>query len=132
LTPLTFRLSSVVLGAPDAVVLARFYERLLGWSPVDVDEGWVKLAPPDGGTAISVQQEAGYVPPVWPSGPGDPQMQAHLDIGASDLAAAESLAVSLGAVLADFQPQDDVRVYLDPAGHPFCLFESRPSSGAGE
>lgn len=21
-----------------------------------------------------------------------------------------------------FQPQDDVRVYLDPAGHPFCLF----------
>ncbi len=20
------------------------------------------------------------------------------------------------------QPQDDVRVYLDPAGHPFCLF----------
>jgi hypothetical protein len=24
--------------------------------------------------------------------------------------------------LADFQPQDDVRVCLDPAGHPFCLF----------
>jgi hypothetical protein len=23
--------------------------------------------------------------------------------------------------LATFQPQDDVRVYLDPAGHPFCL-----------
>ena len=21
-----------------------------------------------------------------------------------------------------FQPQDDVRVCLDPAGHPFCLF----------
>jgi len=25
-------------------------------------------------------------------------------------------------VLADFQPHDDVRVYLDPAGHPFCLW----------
>ena len=22
----------------------------------------------------------------------------------------------------EFQPQDDVRVYLDPAGHPFCLW----------
>lgn len=125
-----FRLSSVVLGAPDAAALALFYERLLGWSPVDVDEGWVKLSPPGGGTGISVQQEAGYVPPTWPSGPGDQQMQAHLDIGASDLAAAEALAASLGAVLADVQPQDDVRVYLDPAGHPFCLFESRPSPGA--
>jgi hypothetical protein len=27
-----------------------------------------------------------------------------------------------GATLADFQPQDDVSVCLDPAGHPFCLF----------
>ena len=25
--------------------------------------------------------------------------------------------------LADFQPQDDVRVLLDPDGHPFCLAE---------
>jgi hypothetical protein len=25
-------------------------------------------------------------------------------------------------VLADVQPQDDVRVLFDPSGHPFCLF----------
>jgi hypothetical protein len=25
-------------------------------------------------------------------------------------------------VLADYQPQDDVRVCLDPDGHPFCLW----------
>ena len=31
-------------------------------------------------------------------------------------------ADDLGATLAEFQPQDDVRVCLDPAGHPFCLF----------
>jgi hypothetical protein len=24
--------------------------------------------------------------------------------------------------VADHQPQDDVRVMLDPAGHPFCLY----------
>ncbi len=27
-----------------------------------------------------------------------------------------------GATLAAFQPQDDVRVWIDPAGHPFCLY----------
>jgi Glyoxalase-like domain len=26
------------------------------------------------------------------------------------------------ATLAEFQPQEDVRVCLDPAGHPFCLY----------
>ncbi len=30
-------------------------------------------------------------------------------------------ALALGATLADFQPRDNVRVLLDPAGHPFCL-----------
>ncbi len=38
------------------------------------------------------------------------------------LEAAGALVVAAGAVLADYQPQDDVRVYLDPAGHPFCLW----------
>ena len=27
-----------------------------------------------------------------------------------------------GATEAPYQPQEDVRVYLDPAGHPFCLW----------
>jgi hypothetical protein len=31
-------------------------------------------------------------------------------------------AVAQGATLAGFQPQEDVRVFLDPAGHPFCLY----------
>jgi hypothetical protein len=30
-------------------------------------------------------------------------------------------ARDLAATKADFQPQDNVRVFLDPAGHPFCL-----------
>jgi len=28
----------------------------------------------------------------------------------------------VGATLAGYQPQECVRVYLDPAGHPFCLW----------
>jgi hypothetical protein len=51
-------------------------------------------------------------------------MMVHLDIWVDDLDAAGAHAVDAGAVLAEYQPQDDVRVYLDPDGHPFCLFLS--------
>ena len=49
-------------------------------------------------------------------------MMVHLDVEVDDLRAASAHALAAGAVLADYQPQDHVRVYLDPAGHPFCLF----------
>ena len=49
-------------------------------------------------------------------------MMIHLDIKVDDLSDAGQHALAAGAVLADYQPQSDVRVYLDPAGHPFCLF----------
>jgi hypothetical protein len=48
-------------------------------------------------------------------------MMLHLDIGVRDLAAAVEDAVKLGAALPSHQPQEHVRVLLDPAGHPFCL-----------
>lgn len=49
-------------------------------------------------------------------------MQLHLDVRVDDLAAAVEFAVSLGATVTGFQPQDGVRVLLDPAGHPFCRY----------
>lgn len=115
------RLFATTLDAPDAQELAGFYRRLLGWPAEEDEPGWVTLRPPGGGAGLSFQTEPAYVRPVWPAGPGDPQMQAHLDILVEDLAAAGEHAEAAGAVLADYQPQDDVRVYLDPAGHPFCL-----------
>jgi catechol 2,3-dioxygenase-like lactoylglutathione lyase family enzyme len=118
----TLRLTSTVLGTPDPRALAAFYERLLGW-PVGTDEReWVTLRPPEGAAGLSFQLEPHHVRPVWPATPGEPQMTAHLDIAVDDLAAASRHAEEAGAVLADFQPQDDVRVYLDPDGHPFCLY----------
>ena len=115
-------LAGVVLDAPDAHELAAFYHRLLGWSVVQDQPGWITLGAPNGGAALSFQTDPGYVPPVWPAAPGDPQMSIHLDIRVDDLEAAGAHAVAAGAVLADHQPQADVRVYLDPAGRPFCLF----------
>ena len=47
-------------------------------------------------------------------------MMMHLEISVDDLEASVAHAIEAGAALADFQPQYDVRVCLDPAGHPFC------------
>ena len=115
-------LSGIVLDAPDAQELAAFYQRLLGWSVVQDEPGWVKLGAPNGGPGLSFQTEENYRRPVWPAGPDDVQMQVHLDIRVQDLEEAGRHAAEAGAVQAEFQPQDDVRVFLDPAGHPFCLF----------
>jgi catechol 2,3-dioxygenase-like lactoylglutathione lyase family enzyme len=115
-------LTSTVLDAPDPAALAHFYAELLGW-PIGRDEpGWVTLRPTDGSAGLSFQLEEGYVPPQWPAGPGEQQMQLHLDIEVDDLDAATEHATAAGARLADHQPQPDVRVLLDPAGHPFCLW----------
>jgi hypothetical protein len=49
-------------------------------------------------------------------------MMMHIDIGVRDLDAAVAQAAGLGATPARYQPQENVRVMLDPAGHPFCLY----------
>ena len=122
-----FRLASTVLSAPDPRALAAFYCDLLGWEVRDDEPDWVVIKPRGTGqgaaVGLSFQEEPEHVPPVWPAGTDDQQMQAHLDIGVADLAAGVARALALGATEAVFQPQDDVRVLLDPAGHPFCLFE---------
>jgi len=115
-------LTGTNIDAPDANVLADFYRRLLGWSISTEEPGWVILAPAGGGHTLSFQTESRYVPPVWPAGPGDQQMMVHLEIAVDDLEAAMAHAVAQGATVAGFQPQEDVRVCLDPAGHPFCLY----------
>ena len=60
--------------------------------------------------------------PVWPTEAGRPQMSMHLDLEVDDLDRAVAHAVECGAELASYQPQETVRVMLDPAGHPFCLY----------
>jgi predicted enzyme related to lactoylglutathione lyase len=120
--PARLTLSGIVLDSPHARELAGFYQRLLGWTAEQDEPEWVKLTSPEGGAGLSFQTEPNYVRPTWPPDPSRQQMMMHLDIGVDDLDAAGAHAVAVGAVLADFQPQEHVRVYQDPAGHPFCLF----------
>ncbi len=115
-------LTAITLNAPDPAALARFYERLLGWTITVVEDDWVVLPNPDGGIGLSFHKEDIYVRPVWPAKPGEQQMMMHLEIRVDDLEAGCAHAKACGAVVAHYQPQDDVRVHLDPDGHPFCLY----------
>ncbi|GAA3863735.1 VOC family protein [Streptomyces lacrimifluminis] len=118
-------MSTVVLDARDAHELAGFYRRLLGYEIRSEEPDWVLIGSPSGaeGVSLAFETERAYVPPVWPTrAPGDQQMMLHLDIEVDDLEGETARAVSEGARLADYQPQDDVRVLLDPSGHSFCLW----------
>ena len=109
-------LVGIVLGAPDPRALASFYGRLLGWKVRQDEPDWVTLVAPEGGAGLSFQLEEDYVKPTWPAAPGEQQMMVHLDVEVDDLDAAEAHAVASGATRAEYQPQDDVRVYLTLPG----------------
>ncbi len=115
-------LTAITLNSPDPSALARYYEQLLGWT-ISVDEpGWVVLPNPAGGIGLSFQAEDLYARPTWPAKPGEQQMMLHLEIRVDDLAAGCAHAAACGATMAEHQPQAEVRVHLDPDGHPFCLY----------
>jgi catechol 2,3-dioxygenase-like lactoylglutathione lyase family enzyme len=111
-----------VLSARDPVALAHFYSALLGLEIARESPEWVTIGFPGSTHYVAFAVDEHHEAPAWPSEPGRPTMQLHLDLGAADVDAAVEDALALGAVLAEVQPQDDVRVLLDPAGHPFCLY----------
>lgn len=114
------RMRSVVLDCPDPKALADFYAALVGWDVIDDDGDWTTVS--DGGQIrLCFQRAADHKPPIWPD-PDHPQ-QFHLDLLVDDMAGAEAAVLELGAVKHAHQPSEDggFTVFLDPAGHPFCL-----------
>ena len=89
------RYPSLVIDCPDPLALATFYGALLDW-PVEASDDWAHIRA-EYGDSIGLQKVDGYTPPDWP-GQAMPQ-QMHVD-------------VTVGTTF---------RVFLDPAGHPFCL-----------
>lgn len=106
---------------PIPTPLAAFCSKLLDWPIGHEEPGTAILAAPQGSFYIVVQQAEGYPPLVWPPADGQQRTMMHFDFQVGDLSSAVADAVALGATVADFQPQDNVRVLLDPAGRPFCL-----------
>jgi len=118
-------LDVVAIDCPDAAALAAFYAGLLGWEVGDDDDDdWVSIAPPGatkGSAHLAFQQIDDYVAPTWPG--GEHPQQFHLDLRVADLAAGEAQVLAAGATRHEHQPSETggFVVYLDPAGHPFCL-----------
>ncbi|MGH9252163.1 MAG: VOC family protein, partial [Acidimicrobiales bacterium] len=127
-----------VLDCTDARVLAEFYRRLLGLryrpgdeppangGPDPQGEDWLVLRDTAGNASMAFQQVAVLPEATWPDGP-IPQ-QLHLDMTVpttADLDAQHERALALGARLLHDRsddPEEPLRVYADPAGHPFCIF----------
>jgi hypothetical protein len=138
------RLVQVVLDGTDARALAEFYRRLLGWryrpgdeppapgEPDPAGQDWLVLRQA-GGLRVAFQQVAALPEATWPEGP-IPQ-QLHLDLAvptAAELDVQHQRALALGARLLEDHADDaeePLRVYADPAGHPFCIFVAVPPAG---
>jgi catechol-2,3-dioxygenase len=114
------RMRAVVLDCPDPRALADFYRGLVGGEVTDTEDDWVDLR--DGAQVLlSFQRADRYEPPDWPS--AERGQQFHIDVTVEDVEQAERDVLALGATKTALQPgeEENWRVYLDPAGHPFCL-----------
>jgi catechol 2,3-dioxygenase-like lactoylglutathione lyase family enzyme len=138
-------LRQVVLDCTDARALAEFYRRLLGLryrqgddppaagEPDPAGQDWLVLQDSTGTPRVAFQQVTELPAVTWPHGPVPQQL--HLDLTVPtvhELDAQHERAVSLGARLLDDHsddPEEPLRVYADPAGHPFCIFVAGPPVG---
>ncbi|HSN44567.1 MAG TPA: VOC family protein [Propionibacteriaceae bacterium] len=111
------RFPSIVIDCPDPAVLGTFYGALLDWN-VEISDDWADVKA-DFGQCISCQKVDHYTAPIWPA--QEVPQQMHLDVIVDDLDVAEAAVLELGATKHEYQPGTSFRVFLDPAGHPFCL-----------
>ena len=118
------------LDCANPVELAHFYSKITGLRVQPFDEGetaqtceWLELLDENNRTKMAFQKIDNYRASTWPQ--GDIPQQVHMDFHAKDLDIAEKDLLELGAIKTEFQPKPHrFRVYLDIAGHPFCIVQS--------
>lgn len=126
-------LLQTVLDTTDARRLAEFYRQLLGltYRPGDEEpdpdgDDWLVLRDAAGNNRLAFQQVPALPEATWPEGPRPQQL--HLDLivpSEAQLEAQHERVLGLGARLLfdrSDDPEEPLRVYADPAGHPFCIF----------
>jgi hypothetical protein len=116
----------LAIDCSEAPPMARFYESLLGFEPREVGPMWAQLFHPAGGVHLNIQGDPNYVAPTWPEQPDLQQKMMHFEVLVDDLEGAVAAAIEAGGTEAPWQPPDRdphrIRIMLDPAGHPLCLF----------
>ena len=121
-----FRWVGLAIDCGDAPPMARFYEGLLGFEVRELGPRWAQLFDPAGGVHLNIQAEDWYRPPTWPEEPEALTKMMHFEVQVDDLEAAVARALALGGAEAPWQPPNRdrtrMRIMLDPAGHPLCLF----------
>ena len=134
--PIVPQIRQVVLDGTDIRALAEFYRQLLGlqYRPGDepdaaregsVEEGWLVLRGATGSVGVAFQQVDELHESTWPDD-AVPQ-QLHLDMTvptARDLEEQHERVLDLGGRLLYDRfddPEEQLRVYADPSGHPFCI-----------
>lgn len=105
----------VIIDCPDPAGLAAFYSELIGLPVTYRSADFVVIAENDTTSGFAFQLAPDHQPPQWPD-PDYPQ-QIHLDVMVDNMAEAVPQVLALGARPAAAGDH----VYLDPAGHPFCL-----------
>lgn len=127
------KLRQVVLDTTDARELAEFYRKLLGlqYRPGHEEDDpagdfWLVLQDDEGRPRLAFQQVPALAPATWPDGPVPQQLHLDLTVTTTDeLDVQHDRAMELGAKLLEDRADDveePLRVYADPAGHPFCIF----------
>jgi hypothetical protein len=132
------RVVQVVLDTTDARGLAEFYRELLGYQyrpgnepprdgePDEAGQDWLVLRTPEGAPGLAFQQVTELARSTWPA--HEVPQQLHLDMSVPSVEALDQQherALALGAELRYDRSDDEeepLRVYADPAGHPFCIF----------
>lgn len=118
------RLEKTVLDCPDPQALASFYAAVLGMRVWEDSPEWVVIGREPGMRELAFQRADPWIPPGWPD-PERPQ-QLHLDVHVDDVDEAEAAVIALGAQRRPSTHESGFRVFVDPAGHPFCLVFGRP------
>jgi hypothetical protein len=118
------------LDCANPVELANFYSKITGLKVQPFEDGenaetceWLELLDNENRTKMAFQRIDNYRTPTWPI--GETPQQVHMDFHAKDLDVAEKQILDIGGRKADHQVRPHrFRVYLDPAGHPFCIVQS--------
>lgn len=112
-------IGAITIDCDDAAAMRSFYKEALGGADIPGFDQSIRV----GGMPLNFRELEDWVRPTWPGG----DMQIHFEflVPVGQLEQQEARLISLGAEKSPHQDPEDpgLIVFLDPAGHPFCLFE---------